>query len=123
MILARRRARWKTRVTLSRVRGPPWGLGKSRVWGRRARQYSGRTRRRWGESMTERSLRPLPCSMRITMRWLSMSVTRRWGTSETRRPSASRVMSRARGLMLGVARNRAATSWGLMISGSLRSVR
>ena len=41
----------------------------------------------WGESMALRSLRPLPCSTRISMRVLSMSSTLRLATSETRRPA------------------------------------
>ena len=35
------------------------------------------------EAWTQRSLRPLPCSTRISMRWLSMSPILRWTISLT----------------------------------------
>jgi len=51
-IWARRRARWNTRLTLSRVRGRLVGPGKSSVCGRRSRQYWWSTAHKWDESMT-----------------------------------------------------------------------
>ena len=42
----------------------------------------------FGESIDVAVLGPLPCRTRITMRWLSMSSTRRAATSETRSPAA-----------------------------------
>jgi hypothetical protein len=42
----------------------------------------------FGESMTSRSLAPLPCCIRMTIRSLSISVTFRQIASETRSPAA-----------------------------------
>ena len=50
--------------------------GKRKSLGRAAFQYFRRTNRRRAASMTYRSLRPLPWSTRMTIRLLSMSVTR-----------------------------------------------
>ena len=62
--------------------------GKRIVLGFSFRQYARRVSRSEAESITYRSFRPLPCSTRITIRWLSMSVNKRWTTSPSRMPVA-----------------------------------
>lgn len=52
-----------------------------------SRHHSRSSSRSWGESMALRSLRPLPSSMRISMRLLSISSALRCATSDTLRPA------------------------------------
>src|SRR4051812_2889003 len=52
-----------------------------------SRHHCRSSARSWGDSMALRSLRPLPCSTRISMRVLSMSPTLRATTSDTRSPA------------------------------------
>jgi hypothetical protein len=63
-------------------------LSKSHVFGRPARQYARRVSSSREGSIVYRSFWPLPCSTRMTIRLLSMSVGFRWTTSEMRRPVA-----------------------------------
>src|SRR4029077_14237492 len=61
--------------------------GKSQTCGRAARHQSRNSSSSCGDSITYRSRCPLPCSTRSVMRWLSISDTFRFATSETRRPA------------------------------------
>ena len=67
--------------------------GNSQPWGsitpRRlpSRHHSRSSSSSCGDSIALRSLRPLPCSTRISMRVLSMSPTLSAATSDTRRPA------------------------------------
>ena len=61
--------------------------GESQACGRPARHQSRSSSSSCGESITYRSRCPLPCSTRSVMRWLSISDTFRFATSDTRRPA------------------------------------
>ena len=62
--------------------------GKQEIFGWTARQYVLRTSSSLGESITERSFRPLPSSTQMTIRWLSIAAGVRRTASEIRRPAA-----------------------------------
>ncbi|MET4234928.1 hypothetical protein ACVWXN_007161 [Bradyrhizobium sp. i1.4.4] len=59
--------------------------------------------------MTQRSLPPLPCSTRITIRWLSISAIFNRTTSDTRCQAAWTVVSAVRLLRLGIASRKRTT--------------
>ena len=81
-------ASWHARSTAPLVMGVLGSSpGKSQCWGRRSCHHARRISSRLGESITYRSCWPLPCSTRMTIRWLS-TVDRRWTASEMRRPAA-----------------------------------
>ena len=83
------RARWQTIWTVRGLTGRSgWRPGKRYGLGRQVAQYSRRTARSRGESITSRSLCPLPWRTWMTMRALSMSSTRSRATSESRSPAA-----------------------------------
>jgi len=60
--------------------------GNSQAFGRAMRHQSRKSSSNTGESIAWRSLRPLPCSIRSSMRCESMSDTFSAATSDTRRP-------------------------------------
>jgi hypothetical protein len=64
-------------------------------------------------------LPPLPCSTRITIRWLSLSAIFKRTTSDTRSPAALDLVSAVRLLRLGIASRKRTTSSALSTTGSL----
>jgi hypothetical protein len=77
-------ARVSCRVVIGSIGSRP---GNNHTLGRAMQYQSRRKSNNRGDSMARRSLRPLPRSMRSSMRLESTSATFRATTSETRRPA------------------------------------
>src|SRR5436305_3368142 len=81
-------AAWQARLSWRVVIGCTGSRpGNSQPRGRAAFHQARSRSSRCGDSMTLRSLPPLPCSTRMIMRWLSMSETLSETTSLARRPA------------------------------------
>ena len=107
-------------------RVPP---GNNQPWGsmtpRRlpSRHQSRSSSNSCGDSMALRSLRPLPCSTRISIRVLSMSPILRAATSDTRNPAPYAVPRAALYFGPGAASSSRPTSSTLSTAGNLRGKR
>ena len=74
---------WQTRLSWRTVIG--WSgsrPGNSQPLDRHCSHHAPGNSRTWGDSMAYRSLRPLPTSTRISMRWEAMSPTRSMTTAQ-----------------------------------------
>src|SRR5450631_3374114 len=84
-------AAWQARLSWRVVIGLTGFIpGNSHPCGRAALYQARNSSSRCGDNITNRSLWPLPCSIRITMRSLSMSDTFSATTSDTRNPAPYR---------------------------------
>jgi len=76
--------------------------GNNQCWGLAVRHHWRKISSSRTESMTYRSFRPLPCSIRMTMRWLSISTGFKWTVDRFRYPRPCRVADRQNGAVLDV---------------------
>ena len=97
--------------------------GKGQSLGRAARQCERSTSSNTQESMTKRSLPPLPYSIRISPRLESMSRTLIATASEIRRPTPQQRIRAARYFRLGTFAKKVSVSSGLRTTGSELPVR